>query len=130
MQDSLPAGGSAFTGRVLPPLGYDEKFRFLVVPLSRAYPVASWAHVRRKFFDISQAQSSPVANEALDRIAALYAIESEIRGLPAGQRCTARQERSRPLLDAMKEWMQPSSAFRKNLKRQKRYVTRSRAGPR
>jgi transposase len=71
----------------------------------RVIEAACWAHVRRKFFDISQAQSSPVANAALDRIAALYVIESEIRGLPAARRCAARQERSRPLLDAMKEWM-------------------------
>src|SRR5947207_9146890 len=40
----------------------------------RVFEAACWAHVRRKFFDISQAQSSPVANEALERIAALYAI--------------------------------------------------------
>jgi transposase len=71
----------------------------------RVMEAACWAHARRKFFDISQAQSSPLANEALERIAALYAIESEIRGLPAAQRCAARRERSRPLLDAMKEWM-------------------------
>jgi transposase len=71
----------------------------------RVLEAACWAHVRRKFFDISQSQSSPVANEALERIAAFYAIESEIRGLPAAHRCTARQERSRPLVDAMKEWM-------------------------
>jgi transposase len=71
----------------------------------RVMEAACWAHVRRKFFDISKAQSLPVANEALDRIAALYAIESEIRGLPAAQRCAARRERSRPLLDAMKAWM-------------------------
>ena len=71
----------------------------------RVLEAACWAHVRRKFFDISQAQSSPVANEALERIAALYVIESEIRGLPAAKRCAARRERSRPLLDAMKKWM-------------------------
>ena len=71
----------------------------------RVFEAACWAHVRRKFFDISQAQSSPVANEALERIAALYAIESDIRGLPAAQRCAVRRERSRPLLDAIKEWM-------------------------
>lgn len=71
----------------------------------RVMEAACWAHVRRKFFDIAQAQSSPVANEALERIAALYVIEGEIRGLPAIQRCTTRRERSRSLLNTMKEWM-------------------------
>jgi len=43
---------------------------------------ACWAHARRKFFEIHQAQGSPIATEALKRIAALYAIEAELRGKP------------------------------------------------
>ena len=66
---------------------------------------ACWAHVRRKFFDIAQAQTSPIADEALLRIAELYVIESEIRGRPADERRTIRQERSRPVLGAMREWL-------------------------
>lgn len=42
-----------------------------------------WAHVRRKFYDIHQATQSPIALEALTRIAELYAIEEQIRGQPA-----------------------------------------------
>lgn len=41
---------------------------------------ACWAHVRRKFYDLHQATKSPIAFEAMQRIAALYAIEAEIRG--------------------------------------------------
>jgi transposase len=66
------------------------------------FEAACWAHVRRKFFDIEKAQKSPIAKEVLDRIAALYVIESEIRGKPAEERRKARCERTRPLLDAMK----------------------------
>ena len=72
----------------------------------RVVEAACWAHVRRKFFDITQAQSSPIANEALERIAALYAIENELRGKPAAKRCAVRRELSRPLIDALKEWLQ------------------------
>jgi transposase len=68
----------------------------------RVTEAACWAHARRKFFDLQQ---SPLRTEALDRIAALYAIENEIRGQPAETRCQARQERSRPLIDAMKGWL-------------------------
>jgi transposase len=38
-----------------------------------------WSHVRRKFYEL--ADKSPVATEVLRRIAQLYAIEAEVRGL-------------------------------------------------
>ncbi len=72
----------------------------------RVFEAACWAHVRRKFFDLSKAQKSPIAKEALERIAALYAIEDAIRGKPAEQRREIRYEKSRPLVDAMKKWME------------------------
>lgn len=63
-----------------------------------------WAHVRRKFFDVHKAQASPIAAEALARIAALYAVEAEIRGQPPEVREEVRQARSAPLLDEMARW--------------------------
>ena len=38
-----------------------------------------WVHVRRKFFEIAEQGTAPIAEEMLRRIAALYAIEAEIR---------------------------------------------------
>ena len=67
---------------------------------------ACWAHVRRKFYDLHVAHKSPVAAEAIERIAALYAIEKEIRGHPADQRCEVRNVRARPLLDSLKQWLE------------------------
>jgi hypothetical protein len=69
---------------------------------------ACWAHVRRKFHDLFEAHASPVAKEALERIAALYGIEKEIRGRPPEQRQQIRIARSRPLLDSMKAWLEVS----------------------
>ena len=46
---------------------------------------ACWAHTRRRFYDVHQATGSPIAAEALRRIAALYAIEQSIRGKPAAE---------------------------------------------
>jgi len=66
--------------------------------------VACWAHVRRKFYDLEQAHSSPMAREALERIAALYAIEGEIRGRPPEERRQVRQTRARPLLQSLHDW--------------------------
>jgi hypothetical protein len=65
---------------------------------------ACWAHVRRKFFDLQQAHQSPIAAEAIQRIAALYAIEQEIRGRPPDHRCEVRQCRARPLLEEIRAW--------------------------
>lgn len=38
-------------------------------------------------------------------MAALYRIEDEIRGRPAEERRALRQERSRPLVDALEPWL-------------------------
>ena len=67
---------------------------------------ACWAHVRRKFFDLHKAHSSPVAAEALRRIGALYGIEAEIRGKPPQERQLAREARAAPLLASLHDWLQ------------------------
>jgi transposase len=72
----------------------------------RIQEAACWAHVRRKFFDLQQANASPVASEALERIAALYAIEKEIRGRPAEERQQVRHARAKPLLASLQQWFE------------------------
>lgn len=67
---------------------------------------ACWAHVRRKFFDVHAATQSPLAHDALQRIAALYAIEDTIRGQPPDVRLRVRQQHSAPLLAGLKTWME------------------------
>ena len=63
---------------------------------------ACWAHARRKFYEVHQATGSPVAAEALKRIAELYVIEAAIRGQTAEARRAARRAQSLPLVEAMK----------------------------
>jgi transposase len=67
---------------------------------------ACWAHARRRFYEVQQATASPIAAEALRRIAELYAIEASIRGHTAAARQNVRQSRSLPLLTAMKAWLE------------------------
>ena len=67
---------------------------------------ACWAHVRRKFYDLEQAHKSPVAKEALERIGALYAVESDINGRSPEERREIRNTRSRPLLESLKQWLE------------------------
>jgi transposase len=67
---------------------------------------ACMAHVRRQFYELYEAHNSAVAKEALERIAALYAIEEKIRGRSAEERRAIRTEHSKPLLESMKRWME------------------------
>ena len=63
-----------------------------------------WAHVRRKFYEL--ADTSPVATEVLRRIALLYAVEDEVRGHPAQQRRSVRDERSRVIVDDLHQYLE------------------------
>jgi transposase len=67
---------------------------------------ACWAHARRKFYEVHQATGSPIAAEALRRIAELYAIEASIRGQVAEARKSVRRAKSLPLVTAMKAWLE------------------------
>jgi transposase len=64
-----------------------------------------WAHVRRRFYELAVAGPAPIASEALQRIAELYAFETESRGRSADERRARRQEKSRPLLDELEPWL-------------------------
>jgi len=65
-----------------------------------------WAHARRKLKEIFDRDGSEIAAEGFRRIAELYAIEKDIRGCAPGQRLSARQARSAPLVAAFGEWLQ------------------------
>ena len=64
-----------------------------------------WAHMRRPFYEFFASTKSPLAAEVLARIRELYAIEAEIRGHPAEYRRAIRQDRSRPIVDALHTWL-------------------------
>jgi transposase len=65
-----------------------------------------WAHMRRYFYEFYASTKSPLAADVLARIRELYAIETEIRGQPAEHRRQMRQERSRPIVEALHAWLQ------------------------
>jgi len=89
----LQVDGYAGFGRLVADMGNVSQLAFC------------WAHTRRKFYDIYAATQSPLAEEALRQIAALYEIETEIRGRPAEERRRVRQQRSRPLVETMQAWL-------------------------
>ena len=72
---------------------------------NRIVEAACMAHVRRKFHDVIKLKASPVAEEALTRIGALYDIEDRIRGMTADQRRGLRLQHSKPIFDDLKAWI-------------------------
>jgi transposase len=81
--------------------GYDEIF---AQSRGKIIEVACWAHARRKFVE-AERTSPQLAHEAVARIKALYAIEHEGQALDAVARAALRQQKTKPLLEAMKEWL-------------------------
>lgn len=69
-----------------------------------------WAHWRRRFYEIAQAGNAPIATEALARIAAIYAIEAEIRGREAETRHATRQQRTKRPVEELKTWLEAQLA--------------------
>lgn len=64
-----------------------------------------WAHARRKFVDLHAASGSPIAAEAIQRIAVLYCIEAEAAGLDSEARHRVRQQHAKPAVEALKDWL-------------------------
>lgn len=67
--------------------------------------LACLAHIRRKFFDVHAASGSPVADEALRRIALLYAIEQRAAGMTPLERLALREQEAVPALADLHAWL-------------------------
>ena len=81
-----------------------------VIPLSRAYPIASWFHAKRKLREVFDTTGSKVAAEGLRRMAGYYAIEDDIRGASPERRLAERQARTAPLVDEFGAWLKDQRA--------------------
>ena len=65
-----------------------------------------WAHVRRKFYELHVAGHQPIATEALTRLKKLYEVEADVRGLPPELRSSLRQKHAKPVIEALKPWLE------------------------
>ena len=81
--------------------GFNELYRS-----GRIHEVACLAHIRRKFVDVFKSQGSAIAEEAIKRIANLYAVEQQARGLSPDERVRLRQAYAQPILDDLEAWLQ------------------------
>src|SRR5690625_1104416 len=68
-------------------------------------PSRAGAHARRKFYELHVANKSEIAAQALASFKALYAIEAEAKDLTAKEREQRRQEKARPILEKLHDWM-------------------------
>ena len=79
--------------------GYDVVFR-----RAGCVEAGCLAHARRKFDELAKANASPVAAQALLRIARIYRVESQAREMTVEARLAHRQQYSRPLWDELHAW--------------------------
>jgi transposase len=79
--------------------GYDGVFH-----TQKVTEVACWAHARRKFYDAQDSDGKRAA-QMLARIGELYTIEREAKELSDSLRLAVRQERSAPVLERIKTWL-------------------------
>jgi hypothetical protein len=81
--------------------GYDALFTD-----GKIVEVGCWMHARRKFYE-ARTTDPPRAHQALAWISLLYKVEEEAREkeLDDAQRHALRQEKSRPILTKLKEWL-------------------------
>ena len=83
-------------------------YKRLAAPSRAGGPVTlvyCWSHARRQFYEVYVGGNAPIATEALARIRQLYDIEADIRGMPPEVRRAIRQERSKPVIEALKPWL-------------------------
>jgi transposase len=69
---------------------------------------ACWAHARRKFYD-AQSTNQQACSEMLLKIQKLYLVEKEAHDYSVEERYRTRQEKSRPLLEEIKKWLDKQS---------------------
>src|SRR3546814_1044764 len=63
-------------------------------------------HLRRRFVKQARNTKSPIAEDAVRQIAALYAVETTVRGSAPEARLAARKEYSAPIIAALKPWLE------------------------
>ena len=114
-----PGRGGKYAGKLLDGFngilqvdGY-AAYKRLAAPTRPGGPVTlayCWSHLRRQFYEVYVGGNAPIATEALARIRPLYEIEAEIRGSPPEVRRALRQQRSRPIVEALKPWLEDNLA--------------------
>ena len=82
--------------------GYNKLYFSEDNPNAPIKEAGCWAHVRRKFYDITIAnEKANIAFAVLEKIGEIYQVEAEVRGLDPGQRLEAREKKSAKLVNEL-----------------------------
>jgi transposase len=65
-----------------------------------------WSHLRRRFVKQMRNTKPPIAEAAVRQIAALYAVETTVRGMTPADRLAARRKLSAPITLALRPWFE------------------------
>jgi transposase len=87
--------------------GYNRLLKRADQTVTLAY---CWVHARRKLHEVARTGTTPIADDGLGRIAALYRIEKDLRGQSPADRQTARQARSKPVVADLETWLTANRA--------------------
>jgi transposase len=92
--------------------------------------IACWAHARRKFFDLYDANQSPTAKQAIEQIAQLYGIEQTAKGYTPEQRKAYRDQHAAPRVETLFQWLisiRPSASPNSGIQKAIDYLLRRKA---
>jgi transposase len=106
----LGAGADAIVGTDPPPAFYIQSDGYSAYPVLAEAPevvghAGCWAHVRRKFVDAAAGRNAGAAQHLVGLIGELYGVERTLREADPLTRQAERQQRSRPILDTIKQWL-------------------------
>ena len=76
-----------------------------VIALPHRRAAGCLAHARRKYHELLKGNVSPVATEAIQRIAQIYRVERKLRELTAQHRLEERVAVAKPLWEALFAWL-------------------------
>lgn len=82
--------------------GYNGVYHSETKPENTIYEACCWAHVRRKFYEITvSSDNALIAHEVIEQIGKVYAVESEVRGASPAVRLAAREDKSKALVEEL-----------------------------
>ena len=81
-------------------VGYDAALK-----LDDRIEAGCLAHARRKFDELARVNASPVATQAIERIARLYKVEAQTREMAPDKRLEHRRLHAQPLWDELHVWL-------------------------
>jgi transposase len=96
---------AARSGQLRPPIRVSDAGSSNLVGKLEVIDAGCWAHARRKFTDIEKEFPEQVAR-VLDAVGKMYQVDKEAKGRSPDERLLMHQERSQPVVEELRRWMQ------------------------